>query len=133
MTTCGTPYWTAPEILLGKVYNESVDTYSYGMVLWELWKCETPFQGMAAMEVAVQVASGAAPRARCCGGAPCDQLTRDVCRAGKLKPDIPPCPDVFGNLMSRCWSHKSEERPRYRQPAARLALRARSTVEPRAL
>eukprot|EP01052_Picozoa_sp_SAG31_P030275 SAG31_NODE_3092_length_4683_cov_2.003927_2_plen_105_part_00 len=58
MTTCGTPYWTAPEILLGHVYNESVDTYSYGMVLWELWTCETPFQGMPAMEVAVQVASG---------------------------------------------------------------------------
>ena len=58
MTTCGTPYWTAPEILLGKVYNESVDAYSYGMVLWELWTCKTPFQGMAAMEVAVQVASG---------------------------------------------------------------------------
>jgi hypothetical protein len=58
MTTCGTPYWTAPEILLGKLYNESVDLYSYGMVLWELWTCETPFSGMPAMECAVQVASG---------------------------------------------------------------------------
>jgi hypothetical protein len=42
-------------VLLGKVYNETVDVYSYGMVLWELWTMETPFQGMAAMEVAVQV------------------------------------------------------------------------------
>jgi len=27
MTQCGTPYWTAPEVLLGNAYNEKADVY----------------------------------------------------------------------------------------------------------
>jgi serine/threonine protein kinase len=32
----GTPYWMAPELLLGKEYDETADVYSYGIVLCEI-------------------------------------------------------------------------------------------------
>merc|ERR1719409_2333242 len=32
----GTPYWMAPEIFAGTTYDEKVDVYSYGMVLFEI-------------------------------------------------------------------------------------------------
>lgn len=37
LTTCvGTIPWVAPEILASKPYNEKVDVYSFGIVLWEI-------------------------------------------------------------------------------------------------
>ncbi|KAJ8578650.1 hypothetical protein ON010_g554 [Phytophthora cinnamomi] len=39
----GTPYWTAPEILEGKRYDEKADIYSFGVVLSELDTCKIPF------------------------------------------------------------------------------------------
>eukprot|EP01047_Picozoa_sp_COSAG01_P089815 COSAG01_NODE_21823_length_883_cov_1.285714_1_plen_87_part_10 len=44
MTRCGTPYWTAPEIITGQRYNESVDQYAYGMSLLEILTGKTPWQ-----------------------------------------------------------------------------------------
>lgn len=32
----GSPFWMAPEVLNGKVYNEKADVFSYGIVLCEL-------------------------------------------------------------------------------------------------
>ena len=48
MTRCGTPFWTAPEIVQGATYNEKVDQYAYGMLLLEIltgrppWHSEAP-------------------------------------------------------------------------------------------
>jgi serine/threonine protein kinase len=36
MTGCGSSLWMAPEILLGKTYNEKVDVFAYAMCLVEL-------------------------------------------------------------------------------------------------
>ena len=36
----------APEVALGQPYNQSVDTYSYAMVCWELGYGHKPFMGM---------------------------------------------------------------------------------------
>ena len=32
----GSPQWTAPEVLRGEAYNALADTYSFGMVLYEV-------------------------------------------------------------------------------------------------
>lgn len=36
MTMCGTDEYMPPELLLGLVYDETVDVYSFGIVMWEL-------------------------------------------------------------------------------------------------
>ena len=40
LTACGTPAWTAPEIIRniasGERYTEKVDVYSFGIIMWEL-------------------------------------------------------------------------------------------------
>jgi serine/threonine-protein kinase CTR1 len=44
MTRCGTPFWTAPEIIQGGTYNESVDQYAFGCVCLEILTGSPPWQ-----------------------------------------------------------------------------------------
>lgn len=44
-TFAGTPLYMAPEILKGHVYNQKVDIYSAGNVLYEMLYGVTPFKG----------------------------------------------------------------------------------------
>ena len=41
MTRCGTPCWTAPEVLRGEKYSESADVYSFGIIMWEVRRSTT--------------------------------------------------------------------------------------------
>ncbi len=43
--TAGTPNYMSPELLAGKPYNEKVDVYAFGLVLWEMVSREVPFDG----------------------------------------------------------------------------------------
>ena len=36
MTMCGSPYFNAPELLLGKAYNEKADVFAFGILLCEV-------------------------------------------------------------------------------------------------
>ena len=47
MTGCGSVLWMAPEVLLGDVYNEKIDVFSYAMCLVELVDCQMPWTGVA--------------------------------------------------------------------------------------
>jgi cGMP-dependent protein kinase len=42
-TVIGTPHYMAPEIVLGKEYNELVDLWSVGVMLYEFMVGELPF------------------------------------------------------------------------------------------
>jgi len=44
-TVIGTPHYMAPEIVLGKEYNELVDLWSVGVMMYEFMVGELPFGG----------------------------------------------------------------------------------------
>mmetsp|Transcript_13371 Transcript_13371/g.22399 ORF Transcript_13371/g.22399 Transcript_13371/m.22399 type:complete len:711 (+) Transcript_13371:37-2169(+) len=51
----GTIHWMAPEVLTGTQYCESADIYSVGIVMWELFTGQCPYETMKQVEVALSV------------------------------------------------------------------------------
>jgi len=90
----GSPFFMAPEILLGKQYNEKADVFSYGVVLVEI-----------------------VTRAN----APPDTMERSASSGytlnfDKLRPHIPPeCPPEFLKLARLCLRVSPDERPTFKQ------------------
>lgn len=90
MTFCGTPYWTAPEVIRQEPYTHKADVFSYGIILWELLTGREPYEGMQGMEVAYAVADDG------------------------LRPTIPSiCPEGYPELLSNCWSDNPDVRPEF--------------------
>ncbi|EGV64113.1 Serine/threonine kinase [Yamadazyma tenuis] len=44
-TFCGTPEFMAPEIVSGKEYTRSVDWWAFGVLLFQMLLCQSPFKG----------------------------------------------------------------------------------------
>jgi serine/threonine protein kinase len=97
LTACGTPAWTAPEIVKMERYTEKVDVYSMGIVLWELITRQEPYGG----QKGVQIAYAAAEQG--------------------LRPKIPAyCPQDYADLMQECWAANPDERPPFEEILKRL-------------
>ena len=43
-TLCGTPLYLSPEILVGEEYNEKIDIWAFGTLVYELFTGENPFK-----------------------------------------------------------------------------------------
>jgi len=50
-TICGTPDYIAPEVLIQKGHNQAADWWSFGVFLFELVCCRTPFLADSPMEM----------------------------------------------------------------------------------
>ncbi|XP_059157082.1 mitogen-activated protein kinase kinase kinase 20-like [Physella acuta] len=92
MSLAGTFPWMAPEVIQSFPVSESCDTWSYGVVLWELLTKEVPFNGIEGFQVAWLV----------------------VEKGERLM--IPStCPPSFRKMMEQCWQLDPKLRPNFTQ------------------
>ena len=84
----GSLRYMAPEVAIGHPYTESVDTYSFGVLFWQICALATPYSGYTCkMHSDLVVGQGYRP-----------------------KPDNS-WPIPWTDLMRRCWSATIQERP----------------------
>jgi serine/threonine protein kinase len=50
-----TPAWTDPELALGAKFSKASDMYSFGVVVWEIFSGEIPWDGMSLVAIVGQV------------------------------------------------------------------------------
>uniref|UniRef100_A0A3P9JMH2 Mitogen-activated protein kinase kinase kinase 20 n=1 Tax=Oryzias latipes TaxID=8090 RepID=A0A3P9JMH2_ORYLA len=107
MTVVGTFPWMAPEVIQSLPVSETCDTYSYGVVLWEMLTREVPFKGFEGLQVAWLVVEKQ------------ERLT------------IPTsCPASFAELMKKCWQADPKERPQFKQVLVTLETMANDSRLP---
>lgn len=46
MQFAGTPTYMAPELFLKRSYDEKVDVFAFGCLMWEIINREVPFDGL---------------------------------------------------------------------------------------
>ena len=88
----GTLVYMAPEVALRQAYNEKVDVYSFGILLWQLLSGEAPFAGMGR-----------------------EQYLERVVRGGQ-RPSLSAIahlslPESLTRLMEQCWHTNPSQRP----------------------
>jgi serine/threonine protein kinase len=97
MTACGTPSWTAPEVLRNEKYDEYADVYSFGIVLWECITREDPFRGLPPFQIVIGVGTKG------------------------LRPPIPTdCPAHWAKFITDCWGEDPTTRPSFDEIMKRL-------------
>jgi predicted outer membrane repeat protein len=88
----GTPRWTAPELYGSQNYTTAVDSFSFGIVMWEMFYRELPFSGITShFDI------------------------YDAVEAGQRPPVSSDCPDEYRSLMVRCWDNDPAKRPRFQE------------------
>mmetsp|Transcript_43958 Transcript_43958/g.64579 ORF Transcript_43958/g.64579 Transcript_43958/m.64579 type:complete len:395 (-) Transcript_43958:137-1321(-) len=88
----GSARYMAPEVSMNQLYDQKVDAYSFGILLWQLCALETPFEGFTYNKyVETVVMRGHRP---------------------KLKSSWP---KLVVQLMEDCWSPLSQDRPTFTQ------------------
>ena len=51
MQFSGTPCYLAPEIYQKKAYDEKIDVFSFGTMLWEIFTREVPYEGLEPADI----------------------------------------------------------------------------------
>jgi hypothetical protein len=86
----GSLRYMAPEVVLNKPYNEKVDVYSFGIMVWQLASDRVAFKGLSK-----------------------EQFMRDVVLRG-VRPKLDASwPSGFKTLLEGCWHHEFEKRPSF--------------------
>ncbi|PKK67589.1 kinase-like protein [Rhizophagus irregularis] len=80
--------FVAPEVIRGERYTPSADIYSFGIIMWMLSSIQLPFADRSHdLELAKDIINGLRP-------------TIEICM-----------PELFLDLMTRCWNENIEVRP----------------------
>uniref|UniRef100_A0A3Q0SLR1 dual-specificity kinase n=1 Tax=Amphilophus citrinellus TaxID=61819 RepID=A0A3Q0SLR1_AMPCI len=99
LAVVGSPYWMAPEVLRGEVYNEKVDVFAYGIILCEII-------------ARIQADPDILPRT--------EDFGLDVEAFRQMVGD---CPSHFLNLAIACCNMNAKLRPSFSQIVAELEKR----------
>ncbi len=51
MQFSGTPSYLAPEVYQKKAYDEKIDVFSFGTMLWEIFTREVPYEGLEPADI----------------------------------------------------------------------------------
>ena len=94
MTGCGSILWMAPEILLGELYNEKVDVFSYAMCLLEIVSRSLPWHGSGVGQQVIPV-----------------RLTQGKRPDGQLRKAK--TPQRLKELIEDCWKQDRYMRPEF--------------------
>ncbi|KAL3662236.1 hypothetical protein V7S43_012567 [Phytophthora oleae] len=110
----GTSFWIAPEILLGRDYDERADIYSFGVVLSEIDTDDYPFWN----DKHPNEARGKIQEA---------EILSQVA-AGRIRPEFSPnCPEEILALADACLQRD----PRNRPTAAEIVMEMKNLIHPR--
>lgn len=86
----GTPIYAAPEIWKKNAYSTAGDVYAFGYIVYEIMTNEAPFHGYTQ-----------------------DQVFDEVI-ANRCRPEFKrPIPEVYKQLIEKCWSDDPNERPSF--------------------
>jgi serine/threonine protein kinase len=58
MQFAGTPTYMAPELFQKRQYDEKVDVFAFGTLLWEIIMREVPYDGLEAADIREKVEKG---------------------------------------------------------------------------
>ncbi|KAK3007214.1 hypothetical protein RJ639_017500 [Escallonia herrerae] len=92
-SSAGTPEWMAPELIRHDPFTEKCDIFSLGVIIWELYTLNRPWEGVPSVQVVYAVANDG------------------------LRLEIPEGP--LGELIADCWA-EPEERPSCEEILSRL-------------
>ena len=93
----GSQRYMAPEVVLEKSYNEMVDVFSFGMVIWAIASNKQPYKGYDR-----------------------DMHRTRVIRGGERPKLSSSWPPAFCKLLSDCWHRDSHQRPNFECISNRL-------------
>ena len=95
----GSMRYMAPEVISNKAYNQSVDVYSFGIIMWEMVTGIVPFAGLTRENFAQKVVT--------------ERLRPPVC----MDPfgERIDQPEVLMELIQSCWAHDYRHRPSIKQ------------------
>jgi len=95
----GTCLGMAPEVMNQEEFDKSLDVYSFGLILWEIWTGIEPFGKYQEYE----------------------EFFSAVCIDNE-RPELPlDAPQSFNSLVSNCWAQDRKKRPTFSEVVFRLA------------
>lgn len=96
---CGTPHWAGPEVLRSEALGPAADTYSFGVIMWEMLAQKLPHKGLSFGQVLASVGWAG--------------WTPDM----SLLPEIP---HELRRLLKECLSFSPTDRPTSKDVQRRL-------------